>query len=66
MISYKPFWSTIKKKKLNTYLLEKEYGFSNSLIDKLKHDKNINISTINSILNKLNIGIKDFMEYKKD
>lgn len=66
MINYNPFWKTLKKKKISTYTLINKYGFSKGLIDNIKHNRSLTTYTINSILNKLDIDISDFMEYKSD
>lgn len=66
MISYKPFWKTLKRKKISTYSLIKDYGFSRGLIDNLKHDRSLTTYSINVILNKLNINIDEFLIYTPD
>ena len=64
MINYNPFWKTLKKKKISTYSLINDYGFSKGLIDNIKHNRSLTTYTINNILDKLNIKLSDFMEYK--
>lgn len=64
MINYDPFWKTLKKKKITTYSLINDYGFSKGLIDNIKHNRSLTTYTINTILDKLDIKISDFMEYK--
>lgn len=66
MITYNPFWKTLKKKKISTYTLINKYGFSKGLIDNIKHNRSLTTYTINSILNKLDINLSDFMEYQQD
>lgn len=66
MINYNPFWKTLKKKKISTYSLINDYGFSKGLIDNIKHNRSLTTYTINTILSKLNIKISEFMEYKPD
>lgn len=65
MINYNPFWKTLKKKKISTYSLINDYGFSKGLIDNIKHNRSLTTYTINNILDKLNIKLSEFMEYKK-
>ena len=65
MITYSPFWKTLKKKKISTYSLINDYGFSKGLIDNIKHNRSLTTYTINSILDKLDIKISEFMEYKQ-
>lgn len=64
MIKYDPFWKTLKKKKISTYSLINDYGFSKGLIDNIKHNRSLTTYTINTILDKLDIKLSDFMEYK--
>lgn len=66
MISYKPFWETIERKKITQYQLIKKYNMSNSLIDKLKHNKNIRLSTIDDICMMLDCRIENVVEIVKN
>ena len=43
MISYEPFYKTLKEKGFSTYRLINEYGISRSLLDRLKHNKPISM-----------------------
>jgi len=63
MISYDPFWETIKQKNISTYTLIKDYKLSKSLIDKLKHNKGLNTSTLNELCNLLNFQLSDIAKY---
>ncbi len=66
MISYKPFYKTIKEKKISTYKLINTYGLSRSLIDRLKHNKPLSTVTINDLCKILDCKIEDILEYIKD
>ena len=46
MITYKPLWETLKKKNISTYKLLKEYGISRGMLDNLKHDRSITMTTM--------------------
>ena len=65
MISYAPFYETLKKKGLSTYKLIKEYGVSRSLLDRLKHDKPISTQTVDDLCSYLNCHVEDILVYKK-
>lgn len=65
MISYKPFFDTLKKKEITTYKLITQYGVSRSLIDRLKHDKPVTTVTIDDLCNILDCEINDIVEYIK-
>lgn len=64
MISYKPFYNTLKEKNMSTYKLIKDYGISRSLLDRLKHDKPLSTVTIDDLCRILQCNVSDIMEYK--
>ena len=66
MITYKPFYETIKKKGITTYKLINTYGVSRSLLDRLKHDKPISTVTLNDLCNILNCRVEDVIIFQKD
>ena len=66
MISYEPFFKTLKEKGLTTYKLINTYGISSSLIDRLKHNKQITTVTVNDLCKILDCGVCGILEYKKD
>ncbi len=59
MISYEPFYKTLKKKNISTYKLINQYGISRSLIDRLRHNKPITTVTINDLCTILHCKIED-------
>lgn len=63
MITYKPFWDTLKAKNCSTYILINAYGVSSSTINRLRHDKPISTTTINDLCSFLNCKIEDILEY---
>ncbi|MBP3697302.1 MAG: helix-turn-helix transcriptional regulator [Clostridia bacterium] len=66
MISYEPFYETLKSKGITTYKLIKEFNISRSLIDRLKHNKPLSTVTINDLCNMLECDITDIIRYTKD
>lgn len=66
MISYKPFYETLKKKNISTYKLINTYNVSRSLLDRLKHNKPITTVTLNDLCNILECDVIDIIEYIKD
>lgn len=66
MISYEPFYKTIKEKGISTYKLINTYNVSRSLIDRLKHNKPITTVTINDLCILLDCKVENILEYKKD
>ena len=63
MISYAPLYKTMKEKGVSTYKLINQYGFSRSLIDRLKHDKPISTVTLNDLCKCLACRVEDVMVY---
>ena len=66
MISYEPFYKTLKKKNISTYKLINTYGVSRSLLDRLKHNKPISTVTINDLCTFLDCKVEDILMYVKD
>lgn len=66
MITYEPFYRTIKKKNVTTYKLIKEYNVSRSLIDRLKHNKPLSTVTINDLCNILHCRVEDILQHIPD
>lgn len=66
MISYAPFYKTLKEKNINTYKLINQYNVSRSLIDRLKHNKPLSTVTINDLCMILDCNIGDILEYIRD
>ena len=66
MISYKPFYKTLKNRNISTYKLINEYGVSRSLLDRLKHNKPISTVTINDLCMFLSCNVEDILVYVED
>ena len=66
MITYEPFFRTIKQKNISTYKLINQYHLSRSLIDRLKHNKPITTVTLNDLCNILECNVEDIMLFIKD
>jgi DNA-binding Xre family transcriptional regulator len=66
MISYEPFYETLKRKNITTYKLIKDFNISRSLIDRLKHNKPISTVTLNDLCNMLECDVADIIRYTKD
>ncbi len=66
MISYEPFYKTMKKKGVTSYKLINEFNVSRSLLDRLKHNKPITTVTINDLCTFLDCNVEDIMVYIKD
>ena len=49
LISYKPFFETLKKKGITQYKLETEYGVSKGTVDNLRHNRSISLYTVDEL-----------------
>ena len=63
MISYEPFWNTLRSSDESTYTLIKNHRISSSTIDKLRKNKPLNTTTVNDLCRILNCRVCDVMEY---
>ena len=63
MISYRPFWQTLRSSGETTYTLIKNHRISSSTLDKLRWDKPLNTTTVNDLCRILNCRVEDVMEY---
>lgn len=66
MISYEPFYKTLKEKRVSTYKLINEHGISRSLLDRLKHNRPISTVTLNDLCNILHCRIEDVLVFIED
>ena len=66
MISYEPFYQTLKKKNISTYKLINQFEVSRSLLDRLKHNKPISTVTLNDLCTFLDCKVEDILIYIKD
>lgn len=66
MISYEPFYKTLKDKNISTYKLINDYGISRSLLDRLKHNKPISTVTLNDLCNILKCKVEDILLFTED
>lgn len=63
MISYAPFWATLRTSSESTYTLIKDHRISSSTIDKLRKNKPLTTTTVNDLCRILNCRIEQIMEY---
>ncbi len=66
MISYEPFYKTLKEKNVSTYKLVNQFGISRSLLDRLKHNKPLSTVTIDDLCTILECRVEDIMVYTKE
>ena len=66
MIKYDRLFKTMKERKISTYDLVYRYSISSSVIDRLRHNKPINTTTINTLCMILSCKVEDILEYIPD
>lgn len=63
MISYEPFWKTIRERNISTYQLI-GYGILPDTIQRLRSGKTITTKTLNNLCIAINCTIPDIVEFK--
>lgn len=63
LISYSPFWETLKKKQITTYTLINKYNISSATIDRIKKGKGITTMKIDDLCRILDCKVFDIIEY---
>ncbi len=66
MISYAPFYRTLREKKITEYYLIYKQGFSSNTLYRMKCGKNISTKTLDELCFVLNCGVSDILEYVRD
>lgn len=66
MITYAPFWKTIKEKGESTYTLIEKHGISSATIDRLRKSKGISTAKINDLCRILDCSVSEVLEYIPD
>jgi DNA-binding Xre family transcriptional regulator len=66
MITYEPFWETLKRNNLSQYKLIKDYSISTGTMDSLRQNKNITMKTLNDLCNILNCNVEDIIKHIPD
>ena len=59
MMTYDPFWRMMDERRISTYSLEVDYGFNKSFINRLKNNKNMNLSSIDYICDVFSCSVED-------
>ena len=66
MISYQPFWETLKKKNITTYTLINKYHISSATIDRMKKGNGISTMKIDDFCKILKCEVSDIIMYTED
>lgn len=66
MISYEPFWETLKKKGVSTYALITKHGISSATIDRIKKGGGISTMKIDDLCAILDCKVEEIIKYVKE
>jgi len=66
LISYAPFWKTLKKLNISTYTLITKHNISSATIDRMKKGNGISTMKIDDFCRILNCSVEDIIEYRRD
>ena len=66
LISYEPFWNTLKSKNITTYSLITRHNISSATIDRIKKGKGITTTKLDDFCRILQCSISDIVEYIPD
>ena len=63
MISYEPFWNTLKERNISTYQLINKQGIRPDTIQRLRSGRPITTTTINTLCMVIGCTVDQIMEY---
>lgn len=66
MIVFDKLWKTMHDKGITQYDLYTYHGINRSLLDRLRHNKNVETNTIDRLCEILDCNVYEIMEYKAD
>ncbi len=66
LISYEPFWNTLKKKNITTYCLINKHNISSATIDRIKKGNGISTLKIDDFCRILKCDVSDIIKYIDD
>ena len=66
MISYDPFWQTLKQRNMTTYTLITRFNISSATLDRIKKGKGITTAKLDDFCRILNCNVSDIINYIPD
>jgi len=66
LISYAPFWETLKRKGVTTYMLREKHHISPNTLTRMKNNKYLSMRTVEDLCKILNCRLEDIAEYIED
>ena len=66
MIKYDKLWETMQARGITQYDLYTRYRMNRSQLNRLRHDRNVEVNTIDKLCNILNCRVEDIMTHYPD
>ena len=66
MITYDRLWQTMKQRGISQYDLYTHYNVNRSQLNRLRHNENVEVNTIDKLGNILQCRVEDIMEHFPD
>lgn len=66
MIKYDNLWETMKSKGITQYDLYTKYHMNRSQLNRLRHNQNVEVNTIDKLCNILECKVEDIMTHYPD
>ena len=66
MITYDRLWATMKEKGVTQYDLYTHYNINRSQLNRLRHNMNVEVNTIDRLCNILHCRVEEIMEHFDD
>ena len=66
MISYAPFWETLKEKNISTYAIVEKHKIYSSTLTRMRNNKYLSLRTVEDLCKILDCRIEDIVEYMPD
>lgn len=66
MITYDRLWQAMKQRGVSQYDLYTNYNVNRSQLNRLRHNENVEINTIDKLCNILQCRVEDIMEHFPD
>lgn len=64
MITFDPFWNTLKEKNITVYELLEKRKFSHGTYDSIKKNKNVTLNTIDQLCKILDCNVEDIIKFE--
>ena len=66
MIKFERLWQTMKNRGITQYDLYTHYNVNRAQINRLRHNQNVEVNTIDKLCNILQCRVEDIMEHIPD